>query len=370
MSETVGIYSDGKRNIQYESLLGYYKPKKVVDINGIEDEVLIIIDMNDQSKSISVANEIRNRHSSIPLLILVDYPNSTNRGILTSIAGIGAVKVLEYRERYKSSILLYSQSLIHPEYPGKKHDIAIIVPVFDEEERFHNILNQTTKLKDLIEKAFINATIYFVNDGSHDDTLNLLNKMIEVKKGESNIIEKSPLFSSHNLISNTKKAGTYIEGIKNVDAEYIFFLDGDDSFIMDDISKMINILQDGYYDFIVGTKDLTAEDRKPIRRLMSFTKRLLTKRLLPVGVRDSQTGLKGMRSIVAKTLLNNMHVQNGLAADLEMLYLAKKNRFRVLELPVTCYDREGSHINIIKDSLMFIKAINDIPKQNRGIKKW
>lgn len=368
MPETIGVFSDGKRNIEFKTLLAYYNVKKMHTVDDLDKNVLVIIDMNSQLESVETANKIRDRNKFIPLLILVSYPNKTNRYILTAIKGIGAVKILEYRERYRSSILLYSQSLIHPEYPAEKHDIAIIVPVFDEEQRFQNILNQTRKLKELIEKSYLNASIYFVNDGSHDDTMNLLNRMIKVEEEELDIIEKSPFFSAHNLITNTKKAGTYIKGIQNVDAEYIFFIDGDDSFIMEDVSKMINILQDGYYDFIVGTKDLTAEDRKPIRRLMSFTKRLLTKRLLPEGVRDSQTGLKGMRKIVAKTMLNNMHIQNGLAADLEMLYLAKKYKFRVLELPVTCYDREGSHINIIKDSLMFIKAIMNIPKQNRGLK--
>ncbi|MGL1893076.1 MAG: glycosyltransferase [Spirochaetaceae bacterium] len=366
MTEAIGVYSDQKRSIEYESILGYYKATFLDKTYIIENLLLVIIDLFDQDDSISIANEIRSKDSSIPILLLVNYPNSTNTKILKHVNGLGATRVLEYRDRFKASVLLNSQSLIHPEYPWKKHDIAIIVSVFDEEQRFQNILNQTKKLQGLIENSFINSSIYFVNDGSKDDTLNLLNKMVSSKNEEINIVEKSPLFSAHNLIVNTRKAGTYIEGIKNVDAEYIFFLDGDDSFIMEDVSKMINILQDGYYDFIVGTKDQTAEDRKPIRRLMSFVKRFLTKGLLPYGVKDSQTGLKGMRSSVAKTLLNNMHIQNGLAADLEMLYLAKKYRFRVLQLPVTCYDREGSHINIIKDSLMFIKAIFSIPKQNRG----
>lgn len=369
MSNTIGIYSDNRRSIDYKTLLGYYTVEIIQDIKNIKDHLLLIIDLNNKNEMIERSNMARAINSHIPILLIAEYPNNYNIDILKKIDGIGPVKILEYRERYRSSLLLYSQSLIHPEYPGKKHDIAIVVPVFDEEKRFENIINQTAKLKELIENAFINASIYFINDGSHDETLNLINKLIKSNKDESSIIEKSPFFSSHNLITNTRKAGTYIEGIKNVDAEYIFFIDGDDSFIMEDVAKMINILQDGYYDFVVGTKDLTAEDRKPIRQLMSFVKRLLTKKLLPKGVKDSQTGLKGMRSIVAKTLLNNMHVQNGLAADLEMLYLAKKYNFRVLELPVTCYDREGSHINIIKDSIMFIKAIINIPKQYRGRKK-
>lgn len=368
MENIVGIYSDNSKGIDYKTILGYYKINKLNNLENANECILVIIELHDTKKTIETANKIRENNKSIPLLIIVNFPYSGNKSILKEIKGTGATRILEYRENFKSNILLYSQNLIHPEYPWKKHDIAIIVPVFDEEERFQNIINQTKKLKKLVEESFLNASIYFINDGSKDDTLKLINKLIDATEDEVNFIERSPILSAHNLIANTRKAGTYIEGIKNVDAEYIFFLDGDDSFTMEDLSKMVNILMDGYYDFIVATKDKTAENRPLIRRLLSFSKRILTKRLLPSGVNDSQTGLKGMRSIVAKTLLTNMHIQNGLAADLEMLYLAKKFKFRVLELPVTCYDREGSHVNIIKDSIMFIKAIINIPRQNKGIK--
>lgn len=53
---------------------------------------------------------------------------------------------------------------------------------------------------------------------------------------------------------------------------------------------------------------------------MSFVKRILTCRLLPYGVQDSQIGSKGMTSLVAKILLNNIHVQN----DFELLQKAKE----------------------------------------------
>lgn len=368
MENKIAIYSDKKRNLDYQTVLGYYKIDFIDNVDTLNDHLLLIIEIEEQNNIVQIANNFRSNNKNIPILFILDYSGNKKIEILKNVSGIGAIKILEYKEGYESNILLYVQSLIHPEYPGKKNDIAIIVPVFDEASRFNNILNQTRKLKELVENAYLNATIYFINDGSKDETESLINNLISKVEGEIDFIEKTPILSSKNLIVNTRKAGTYIEGIKNVDAEFIFFIDGDDSFIMEDVSKMINILMDGYYDFVIGTKDMTAENRSIIRKIMSFSKRLLTKRLLPKGVKDSQTGLKGMRNIVGKTIVDYMHVQNGLAADLEMLYLAKKLKFRVYELPVTCYDREGSHINIIRDSLMFLKSIKDIPRQNKRVK--
>lgn len=369
MKDLIAVYSDNSREISWAASLGYYTSRLIKEPKITGEEVLLIVDCKKREEAVAFCNSIRALKTSLPILILTDFPGQGNVHILRSVEGRGPVRILEYRKRYNSELLLYSQSLIHPEYPDRKNDVAIVVPVFDEEERFNNIINQTAKLRAFIENGFINARIFFVNDGSRDLTGDLIEKLVQDEEESLAIIEKIPLFSSHNLIQNTRKAGTYIAGLENVDAEYIFFLDGDDSFVVDDIARMINILKEGYYDFVIGTKDMTAEERKPVRQFISFCKRSLTRPLLPRGVSDSQTGLKGMRAVVGKTLLQSMHVQNGLAADLEMLYLARLYNFRVLELPVTCFDREGSHINIIRDSAAFVKAIIKIPWMNRGLKK-
>jgi len=100
---------------------------------------------------------------------------------------------------------------------------------------------------------------------------------------------------------------------------------------------------------------------------MSFVKRQLTKSLLPKGVYDSQTGLKAMNGTAAKYILPHLNVTTGLAIDLEILHIAKKYGFRTLQFPVQCIDQEGSHIDIIKDSIAYIKNVFMIKKRNKKI---
>ena len=130
---------------------------------------------------------------------------------------------------------------------------------------------------------------------------------------------------------------------------------------------MINILHDGYWDMVIGTKDDTAEGRSLARRLMSFVKRVLTKPLLPEGVIDSQTGLKAFNSTAASHILPYLHESTGLAIDLEMVHIARKLNFRVLQIPVECIDREGSHIDVVRDSLRFLRSIVHIWAANRSV---
>ena len=182
------------------------------------------------------------------------------------------------------------------------------------------------------------------------------------------MLESAGWVLAKELEQNTRKAGTYIEGIKSIEADILLFVDADNSFFIEDISLMINIILKGYYDIVAGTKDLAAEKRPLIRKILSFGKRTLTKNMLPKGVYDSQTGLKAIKASSAKFILPYLSRSRGLAIDLELMYYAKKLNFRVLQLPVKYIDRDGSHVDVIKDSLSYLKNIYLIIKDSKN--KW
>jgi len=369
MSENILICTDKSRDIDYDSLLTFYSFKEEKDNAecNIENMDLIIIDQGSIKKSFDIANGFREKDPSISLLIISDFEKPSDRFFFTKIKGYGQIRMIHLRKEFDEDLLEIIQSLLHPEYPSKRADIAIILPVFNEEQRFQNVFNFVIKLRKLIEDSFINASIYFINDGSKDRTQELVRKLSEEQFEDSEIVGRKNLINTYNLKMNTRKAGTYIESIKSIDADILVFVDADDSFQIEDIALMINILNEGYYDMVIGSKDFDAEDRKLIRRMMSFAKRTLTKRMLPKGVYDSQTGLKAMKSETAKHIIPYLHNDTGLAIDLEILYLAKKMDFRVLQIPVKIIDREGSHVDIVKDSIAFFKNIFRIRKNNKGI---
>lgn len=370
--DKVCIFSDNQRHIQFNSIITIYE----FDLFSVEDipecdlsrYSLTIIDALELETSISVANDVRSKQPSMPLLLINDFTSPSQHFHFTKIAGYGLIKSFQWRKEHPNDILIKMNSMLHPEYPSKTSDIAIVIPVYNEESRFNNVLDFIEQLKRLLNSNFINMSIYFVNDGSHDNTKKLIDELADKENNDSDIISNNSVFTIRELEVNTRKAGTYIEGLKTIKADYIIFVDADNSFIIEDIAKLINIIQDGYYDIIIGTKDQTAENRPLVRRAMSFTKRLLTKPLLPKGIYDSQTGLKALNATAAKYILPYLHENTGLAIDLEMVYIAKKLRFRALQLPVTCIDREGSHVNIVKDSLSFITNIIKLLTVNKNIK--
>ncbi|MCR3761229.1 glycosyltransferase [Clostridium felsineum] len=374
MDSKIFIITDGKRNIPYKDIITFYDIDTfdLEELNFIKElsYSLVIIDANSSLKCISVANIIRLSNMWMPILIVVDAKTSlkTELEYLNNIKGLGQIKLLRWKDKYPYEIVDGIQSILKPMYFIKASNIAVVIPIYNEATRINYVYDFISKIKIMIEKGFTNASIFFLNDGSTDETEELVNKLLNHYKKNVEWIDDKASISYYKLSYNTRKAGTYIEALSHIRADTIIFVDSDDSFKIDDIVLMLNTIKLGYYDIVIGTKDKTAEDRSVIRKFVSFFKRIITKPLLPGKIDDSQTGLKIMNWNCAKYILPYLHEDMQLAIDLEMLYIAKKLNFRVFQLPVRCTDREGSHVNVVKDSLKFIKSIFKIKKLHKNMR--
>lgn len=372
MNELVLVVTDGTRQIAYNEILSFYTLRMASSeecLSTAELEVnTVVIDIGSDQKAFEKANSIRNLVPWMPILLVADFGKTMDNRCFSEIEGYGLTRVLRWRASFIDSMLDEVLGLLHPEYPSVKNDVAIVLPVYNEESRFNNVYNFVVKLRKLIDNSIANCCIYFINDGSHDRTQELVQKLVDQTRLDSNLIHNRPMVSGYSLSYNTRKAGTFIEALKTIDANIFILADADDSFEIEDIARMINLLQDGYYDLVAGTKDMTAENRAFSRRIVSFLKRMLTKPFLPKGIYDSQTGLKALRRTAAINILPHLHEETGLAIDLELMYVAKKMNFRVCQLPVKCTDREGTHVDVIKDSLRFIKIMMKLVSYHRMIK--
>lgn len=357
-------------DLPLQSLTAFYSCRVVSTADSqIEDlgpkPAVAVICANDDDTALRCAAHLRATNPALPLLFVTC--NRDPHSLLPRVSGHGPVKLLHQYAGDDDQLLHDVQALLHPEYPAQNRRIAIVLPVYNEESRFENVRNFCAKLRQKLAGAYPQITLFFVNDGSKDKTESLVAEVINQDSEGAQAIHANSPMEARTLGANTRKAGTYIEGLKGIRADIIVFADSDDSFAVEDIASMINILGDGYWDMVIGTKDETAENRAPIRRAISFGKRALTKPLLPAGVIDSQTGLKALSYSAASHILPHLHQHTGLAIDLEMVHVARKLNFRVLQLPVQCIDRDGSHVDIVRDSLRFVRSIATIWAANRRV---
>jgi len=360
--DQVIVTTTRNRNIDYSKILGFFSFKEceMNEVMGTCEGQVLIIDTLSKERAIEVANSYRSKHKALPILLFTDYNQIFTSVDISMIEGTGQVRIHSVTTNNEDKIIELLNTLLNPDYASEIFKLSLIVPLYNEGERFEHVLNFAEKLNTFLEESYKNSKIYFINDGSVDNTKELSEKLVKKLTENSSYISDFGFLELRELEENTRKAGTYIEGMKGVHSNIIIIVDGDDSFFIEDIAKMINILREGYYDLVAGTKDLTAENRPLVRRWLSFVKRIVTKPLLPRGIYDAQTGLKGMKGDAARYILPHLNVKRELAIDLEMLYICKKLNFRAMQLPVRCIDRDGSHVDIVKDSIKYLKSILSI----------
>ena len=78
---------------------------------------------------------------------------------------------------------------------------------------------------------------------------------------------------------------------------------------------------------------------------------------------DTQCGAKLFKRAVIKKIVD--HMQEGQwAFDIELLYLAKKHGFAVIEIPTVWTDKEGSKLHTFKSGLKMLNSLFKLKKQH------
>ena len=118
-----------------------------------------------------------------------------------------------------------------------KIKLSVIIPVYNSERYLNKLFN-------CIKKQDCNLfEIIFVNDGSADDSLKMLQ---EFKKQNLQLVVK--IFSQKNKgVSSARNVG-----LKNVQGDYLLFVDSDDSFRKNYFSEMVKSIETEKSDLVVS----------------------------------------------------------------------------------------------------------------------
>ena len=163
--------------------------------------------------------------------------------------------------------------------------ISIIVPVLNEEGSLDKFYNETTKSLN----EYSNWEIIFIDDGSDDESYNIMRKLAD----EDNRVSIIQFFK------NFGKADALSEGFKETNGDIIITIDAD---LQDDpaeIPRLVEKIQEGW-DVVSGWK----KDRKdPIsKRLPSKLFNMVTRFLTGIKIHDFNCGLKAYRRKVVKSI--------------------------------------------------------------------
>lgn len=209
-------------------------------------------------------------------------------------------------------------------------DLTIIVPAYNEEASLR------TYLPDLLD--FVSrhqCQLIVVDDGSTDRTLEVL-QAAEAKVGFK--------FFRHKL--NRGYGGAIKTGVKNVETEFVITIDADGQHQLDDIEGLYSILKEKNADMVVG--DRSGQKNASIYRgIGKALIRMFAKLLLPVHIRDINSGMKIYNTQMAKRYIRLCPDHMAYSDIIAMVFISK--RHLVLEHPIRVNPRtEGvSTINTL-----------------------
>jgi dolichyl-phosphate beta-glucosyltransferase len=240
---------------------------------------------------------------------------------------------------------------------GSTHQplLSIIIPAYNEEARLPESLTQVA--------AFVAAQNYgvevvVVDNNSRDGTSEVANAFAESHPYVRVLFE--PVQG---------KGAAVRKGVLDGRGEYLFVCDADFSMPVEEIRKFMPPALDGY-DVAIASRELPGSrriDEPYYRHLMGRVFNLIVRLLAVPKIQDTQCGFKVFRREAAQDVFRAQTL-DGWAFDVEVLHIALRRGYRLVEVPVTWVYMPGTRVSPIRDSIrMFVEVWRVRRNGRRGL---
>ena len=208
--------------------------------------------------------------------------------------------------------------------------LSIIMPMYNSKDIKKNIHATINSLNEITK----DYEIILVNDGSTNNCLQEAQKL-ENKKLKVVGYKK-----------NKGKGSAIKYGFGFAKGDYIAFIDSGGDINPRQLKKFIEIIEKEDVDIVIGSKrHPNSKVHYPLlRKIMSRTYQTLNKILFNLKVQDTQVGIKLFKKKVLQKIMPKIAIKR-FAFDLELLVLASKYNFKIVDAPVIIKYRFTSTIN-------------------------
>ena len=228
--------------------------------------------------------------------------------------------------------------------------LSIIFPVFNEELRLKSSFNHIKSF--LKKKKKLKIEIIFVDDGSKDNSYNLIVKFVNNFKLKNKV--KFKIVKSE---TNLGKGAALKLGVEKAAYDWILTTDIDMSVSLFQISawekkKLIEKKHSVYFASRSHKKSIV--ERNFIRKVLGDIGSFLISIILNINIKDTQCGYKLYKRQHAKFAFSKLK-NCGWDHDIELILLLKSKNIAIKELPIKWMHKENSKVNIFLDPIkMFI----------------
>lgn len=222
--------------------------------------------------------------------------------------------------------------------------LSIVIPAHNEESRLPRTLRQVFAF---LEEQPYSSEVLVVENNSTDHTLEIalefashqpdLRVLHEEQRGKGNAVRR---------------------GMLEARGEYRFICDADLSMPIEEVGNFLPpTIQN--FDLAIGSREAPGSVRynEPSHRhLGGRAINLVIRTFILPGLNDTQCGFKCFRAETTEVLFRRQTL-TGWSFDIELLYLARRHGFRLIEVPIHWYFDPESKVSAVPDA---IRMIGDI----------
>jgi len=158
-------------------------------------------------------------------------------------------------------------------------------------------------------------------------------------------------------------------GMLNGTGDYLFICDADFSMPVEEIGKFMPPAADSY-DVAIASREVAGArrvDEPQYRHLMGRLFNLIVRLLAIPKIQDTQCGFKVFRREIARDVFS-LQTIDGWGFDVEVLFIALKHGYKLIEVPITWTYRPQSRISPFKDSINMVLEVLKVRRNGwRGV---
>ena len=219
--------------------------------------------------------------------------------------------------------------------PGRPA-VSLVIPVYNEEHRLPRTIPGVLAF---LERQGFSWEVLFADDGSADRTA----EMVQQLTGEHAGVRLLPL-------PHRGKGHAVRSGMLAAQGRFCFYSDVDFSVPIEDLPRFLPALEGA--EVAIASREAPGAVRRAepaYRHLMGRFYNAMVRLLLLPGIRDTQCGFKGFRHEVVSHLFSRQGME-GWGFDIELLYMARRRGYRIVEVPVHWTYGRHSRIRPLRDS--------------------
>lgn len=223
--------------------------------------------------------------------------------------------------------------------------IAVLVPCYNEEKTIEKVIKDAKRI-------LPEAVVYVYNNNSTDRT-------VEIAQAAGAVVRNETMQGKGNVIRRM---------FREIDAECYIMVDGDDTYPMESMKEMAEIVLSGKADMVVGDRlssTYYTENKRPFHNVGNSMVRFTINKLFDCKIQDIMTGFRAFGYGFVKTF---PVLSKGFEIETEMTIHAVNNHMHIENVIVEYRDRpEGSEskLNTFSDGARVIGTIIKLYKNYR-----